>query len=44
VIEFDTPKNLIANEHGIFHGMCKKSGDFEELKEAANHRAKISGW
>jgi len=38
VAEFDTPKNLIAKEDGIFHAMCVKSGDFEELKEAAERR------
>jgi len=38
IAEFDTPKNLIAKEDGIFHAMCVKSGDFEELKEAAERR------
>ncbi|KAF8318512.1 P-loop containing nucleoside triphosphate hydrolase protein [Clavulina sp. PMI_390] len=39
VAEFDTPKNLIANEDSIFHGMCVKSGDFDELKAAADKHA-----
>jgi len=39
VAEYDTPKNLIAKEDGIFRGMCLKSGDFDELKEAADRRA-----
>lgn len=39
VAEFDTPKNLIAKEDSIFRGMCIKSGDFDELKEAADRHA-----
>ncbi len=40
VAEFDSPKNLLANDHGVFYSMCKMSGDFEELKAAADHHAK----
>jgi len=39
VAEFDTPKNLIAKQDSIFHSMCLKSGDFEELKAAADEKA-----
>jgi hypothetical protein len=39
VAEFDTPKNLIAKEDGLFRSMCLKSGDFEQLKEAADRKA-----
>ena len=42
VAEFDTPKNLIAKEDGIFYSMCLKSGDFEGLKEAANRKTEWS--
>lgn len=31
VVEFDTPKNLLEKKDGVFHNMCKKSGDFEHL-------------
>ncbi|KAF8602913.1 P-loop containing nucleoside triphosphate hydrolase protein [Ceratobasidium sp. AG-I] len=36
VAEFDTPQNLLKMENGMFHEMCKKSGDYEELLEMAN--------
>ena len=35
VIEYDSPWNLLANENGIFHGMCEMSGDFESLINGA---------
>ncbi|KAG9122467.1 hypothetical protein FRC07_001130 [Ceratobasidium sp. 392] len=31
VVEFDTPANLLKREGGIFHEMCKKSGDYDHL-------------
>ncbi|KAF8318510.1 P-loop containing nucleoside triphosphate hydrolase protein [Clavulina sp. PMI_390] len=37
VAEFDTPQNLLAKEDGIFRTMCIKSGDFDELKSAADN-------
>lgn len=39
VAEFDTPANLIAKEDGLFKNMCLKSGDYDELKLAAELRA-----
>ncbi|QRW04429.1 ABC transporter [Ceratobasidium sp. AG-Ba] len=36
VVEYDTPRNLLAKGDGAFHAMCKKSGDYEELFAAAN--------
>jgi len=35
IVEFDTPRNLIEKEGGVFRDMCLKSGVFDELKEAA---------
>ncbi|KAH8929585.1 hypothetical protein BT69DRAFT_1328619 [Atractiella rhizophila] len=35
VAEFDTPANLLDNEEGIFYDMCKRSADWEILKEMA---------
>ncbi|KAF8697734.1 P-loop containing nucleoside triphosphate hydrolase protein, partial [Rhizoctonia solani] len=34
VVEFDTPKRLLENSNGIFHEMCKRSGDYEYLLRA----------
>ncbi|QRW10315.1 ABC transporter [Ceratobasidium sp. AG-Ba] len=31
VVEFDTPANLLKKEQGVFHEMCKKSGDYDQL-------------
>ncbi|KEP50725.1 multidrug resistance-associated ABC transporter [Rhizoctonia solani 123E] len=31
VVEFDTPKKLLENPNGVFHEMCRKSGDYEYL-------------
>ncbi|CAE6451725.1 unnamed protein product [Rhizoctonia solani] len=28
VVEFDTPKKLLESPNGIFHEMCRKSGDY----------------
>ncbi|KZV79566.1 P-loop containing nucleoside triphosphate hydrolase protein, partial [Exidia glandulosa HHB12029] len=36
VVEFDRPARLIAQEGGVFRGMCVKSGHFAELQAAAN--------
>jgi len=38
IAEFDTPLNLIRKEGGIFREMCLKSGQFQELEEAAQAR------
>ncbi|KDQ16443.1 hypothetical protein BOTBODRAFT_186497 [Botryobasidium botryosum FD-172 SS1] len=35
IVEFDTPRNLIEKEGGVFRDMCLKSGSFDELKAAA---------
>ncbi|KAF8594789.1 hypothetical protein BDV93DRAFT_501773 [Ceratobasidium sp. AG-I] len=35
VVEFDTPSNLLKYPSGVFHEMCKKSGDYNELLEMA---------
>ncbi|CEL61414.1 ATP-dependent bile acid permease OS=Saccharomyces cerevisiae (strain ATCC 204508 / S288c) GN=YBT1 PE=1 SV=2 [Rhizoctonia solani AG-1 IB] len=34
VVEFDTPEELLNNPNGVFHGMCKRSGDYEHLLNA----------
>jgi len=39
VAEFDTPANLLAKEDGLFKSMCLKSGDYDELKLAAELKA-----
>ena len=31
LLEFDTPRNLLLKEGGVFRGMCKNSSDWEEL-------------
>ncbi|KAF8603075.1 P-loop containing nucleoside triphosphate hydrolase protein [Ceratobasidium sp. AG-I] len=31
VVEFDTPLNLLTRQDGVFHDMCRKSGDYEQL-------------
>ncbi|KAH7322247.1 ABC transporter type 1, transmembrane domain-containing protein [Rhizoctonia solani] len=31
VAEFDTPKKLLEKPNGVFHEMCRKSGDYEYL-------------
>ncbi|KAH7102640.1 hypothetical protein BKA62DRAFT_699295 [Auriculariales sp. MPI-PUGE-AT-0066] len=41
VAEFDTPAALITKEHGVFRGICKQSGHFDELKRAAQEKALI---
>jgi hypothetical protein len=41
MVEFDTPQNVIKQETGVFHEMCKKSGDYQELMEMTN-RADLS--
>lgn len=35
MVEFDTPRALLAKEGGVFRGMAEKSGKFEELKRSA---------
>ncbi|QRV76775.1 ABC transporter transmembrane region [Ceratobasidium sp. AG-Ba] len=35
VAEFDTPANLLAKPDGVFHDMCRKSGDYHELLKMA---------
>ncbi|KEP50340.1 multidrug resistance-associated ABC transporter [Rhizoctonia solani 123E] len=39
VVEFDTPANLLKKPDGIFHEMCKKSGDYDELIQMAEAKA-----
>lgn len=34
VAEYDSPKLLLENSASIFYGMCKKSGNFNALKDA----------
>lgn len=41
VVEFDTPARLIAQEGGVFRGMCMKSEHFDELQAAANEAAEV---
>ncbi|KDE04357.1 hypothetical protein MVLG_05236 [Microbotryum lychnidis-dioicae p1A1 Lamole] len=36
VLEFDTPANLINDETSVFADLCRKSGDFDELKAMAD--------
>jgi ABC-type multidrug transport system fused ATPase/permease subunit len=35
VMEFDTPRNLLGADEGIFREMCKNSSDWEELSNLA---------
>jgi hypothetical protein len=39
VVEFDTPSNLLKKPDGVFHEMCKKSGDYDELLQMAEAKA-----
>ncbi|CAE6421059.1 unnamed protein product [Rhizoctonia solani] len=39
VVEFDSPANLLKKPDGIFHEMCKKSGDYDELLQMAEAKA-----
>ncbi|QRV83260.1 ABC transporter [Ceratobasidium sp. AG-Ba] len=39
VVEFDTPSNLLKKPDGVFHEMCKKSGDYDELLRMADAKA-----
>ncbi|CAE6492871.1 unnamed protein product [Rhizoctonia solani] len=34
IVEFDTPKKLLGTPNGVFHEMCKRSGDYEHLLSA----------
>lgn len=43
VKEFDAPRALMSDETSAFHGMCKKSGDWDALWSAANANANASG-
>ncbi|KAJ1301639.1 hypothetical protein OPQ81_008884 [Rhizoctonia solani] len=40
VAEFDTPANLLKKPDGVFHEMCKKSGDYDELLQMAEAKAR----
>ncbi|CAE6437640.1 unnamed protein product [Rhizoctonia solani] len=40
VVEFDTPANLLKKPDGVFHEMCKKSGDYDELLQMAEAKAR----
>jgi len=35
IVEFDTPRNLIEKDGGVFREMCMKSGTFDELRDVA---------
>ena len=35
IVEYDSPWALLSNEKSIFHGMCKMSGDLENLLDGA---------
>ncbi|KAL8824526.1 MAG: hypothetical protein Q9191_004997 [Dirinaria sp. TL-2023a] len=35
VVEYDSPWALLSRENSIFHGMCKMSGDLENLLDGA---------
>lgn len=37
IAEFDAPSALLNNEQSLFFGMCKTSGDFEELQQVLNN-------
>ena len=39
ILEFDTPKNLFNKPNGAFREMCKRSADWDELKEAVEKNA-----
>jgi len=39
VVEFDTPLNLLKKDSGIFKNMCLKSGNYQELYDAAERKA-----
>lgn len=38
VVEFDSPAVLLSRPDGVFHGLCRESGDYEELMEVAAKR------
>ncbi|CAE6351147.1 unnamed protein product, partial [Rhizoctonia solani] len=40
VVEFDTPANLLKKPDSIFHEMCKKSGDYDELLQMAEAKSR----
>ncbi|CAE6413166.1 unnamed protein product [Rhizoctonia solani] len=40
VVEFDTPANLLKKPDSVFHEMCKKSGDYDELLQMAEAKAR----
>ncbi|KAI5479254.1 ATP-binding cassette transporter [Pseudohyphozyma bogoriensis] len=35
IVEFDKPSTLLRRDDSVFHGLCRESGDYEELKEMA---------
>ncbi|BGP50526.1 Transporter of the ATP-binding cassette (ABC) [Rhodotorula kratochvilovae] len=39
VVEFDTPSSLLAREDSAFTALCRKSGEFDLLKEMADEAA-----
>lgn len=44
VLEYDTPAALIARDDSAFAALCRKSGEFELLKELADKaQRKVSG-
>ncbi|KDE04354.1 hypothetical protein MVLG_05233 [Microbotryum lychnidis-dioicae p1A1 Lamole] len=39
VLEFDTPANLLNDKKSVFADLCRRSGDFDELKAMAEGKA-----
>lgn len=35
VLEFDTPANLLEKDDSVFADLCRKSGEYDELREIA---------
>jgi len=42
VLEFDSPANLLEKDDSTFADLCRKSGEYDELKELAF--AKRDSW
>ncbi|GJN92324.1 hypothetical protein Rhopal_005354-T1 [Rhodotorula paludigena] len=40
VVEYDTPANLLARDESAFSALCRKSGEYDLLKEMADKAAK----
>lgn len=35
LLEFDSPANLLEKDDSVFADLCRKSGEYEELRELA---------